>query len=734
MSGFTLPLLHLVMALALTSGTVLGLGVLVALKRRCRTGLVFFFYCLSIAWWSFFEIWHVTASDLAQAVLWARLMEAGAFFIPTLFVHFVTRHLGRPLPRIALPLLYLVSASIAMLCWTPALIAGAEPRWYLHAVFQPGRLYWLAVLYFIGCATYAHYQLYLAYVSATGIPRYQLGYLWFSSLLGYLGGAGNFLLVFGIDVPGLNPFGTYGVLLYVAGTSYAIVKYRLMDITVLVEKGLLSLALFALAAISTYPIVLLAEWTYFGQTSHMVALIMVLLITVALGVGYPIRASTRAAMFRTLFPYRYDRYQIALAFPKSLDRVMDVSAVSQKVTDKFKELMGAHGAALYVLDSAKHGYVMTTTSGTRGHHRVGTVIQADSVIPQHWEHQETGVLVRAELEYEASAHFESLIASMTDSHMEMCIPLRTSDHLLAFCALWGLQDQSLLTDVGDSLLCSLSLQAATKLESALLHEEQKREHQRRMRTDRLRSLDIISAGFAHEVRNPLTSIKTFIQLAPTHSTDVEFITSFSTIAADDVSRIERLITEVLDYARYAEPQLREENLNDLLKASVYFLEVNATQNLVHIHKELHHDLPIVVLDKQQIKQALLNLCINAVQAMSGKGGDLWLRTFPLTKGGQSWVQLEITDTGCGIAPEALEHIFDPFFTTKHESTEREGTGLGLTIVHQIIQEHGGTIEVASQQHGGTTFTIQLPCRPPSSHIGHSITSPSAVLGMQATRE
>jgi signal transduction histidine kinase len=119
-----------------------------------------------------------------------------------------------------------------------------------------------------------------------------------------------------------------------------------------------------------------------------------------------------------------------------------------------------------------------------------------------------------------------------------------------------------------------------------------------------------------------------------------------------------------------------------------------------------------MLDRQQIKQVLLNLFLNAMDAMSERGGVLRARTRPLARpGGRVWVQIEIEDTGHGIPAANLEHIFDPFFTTKHESGEHEGTGLGLTIVHQIIEEHHGEIRVKSVPGSGTTFLVNLPAIP-----------------------
>ena len=229
------------------------------------------------------------------------------------------------------------------------------------------------------------------------------------------------------------------------------------------------------------------------------------------------------------------------------------------------------------------------------------------------------------------------------------------------------------------------------------------------RTDRLRSLEIIAGGFAHEIRNPLTSIKTFIQLAPERREDAEFIQDFSRIVLDDVHRIERLIQEILDYARYMEPTMTDEDLNEIISSCLYFVETKAASKRIKIEKELAPDLPRVMLDRQQVQQVLLNLLLNAIDAMGTEGGQLTLRTHRLIKpGDQMWAQIEIRDTGVGISADHLAHIFDPFFTTKHARGEHAGTGLGLTIVHQIVHEHDGTIQVESTEGAGTTFFVNLP--------------------------
>lgn len=295
--------------------------------------------------------------------------------------------------------------------------------------------------------------------------------------------------------------------------------------------------------------------------------------------------------------------------------------------------------------------------------------------------------------------------------VQIC-PHVSRGRLIAFSLLGPgeLQDQD--SPSAQSLLTALAQTATNALDTLLVYEDLHRSHLLMKRTDRLKSLETIAGGFAHEIRNPLTSIKTFIQLAPERKDDPDFIREFSRIVLDDVYRIERLIEEILDYARYMEPKLTEEDINDIVSSCLYFIDVKADSRGIKIEKELAPDLPRVMLDRQQIKQVFLNLFLNALDAMGEQGGALRVRTRKLVKpGGKSWVQIETEDTGQGIQENNLDHIFDPFFTTKHESGEHEGTGLGLTIVHQIIQEHHGEIQVQSTVGKGTTFLVNLPALP-----------------------
>lgn len=291
----------------------------------------------------------------------------------------------------------------------------------------------------------------------------------------------------------------------------------------------------------------------------------------------------------------------------------------------------------------------------------------------------------------------------------LAIPFVNRGRLLGFAILRSDSNVSAFGQENMDLLRIIAQSGANSLDRLLSCNDPRSSQELIRRTDRLRSLETMAGGFAHEIRNPLTSIKTFIQLTPERKDDAEFIREFSQVVLEDVRRIERLIDEILGYARSIEPQLTEEDINATVSSCLYLLDAKARGRGITIQKELASELPRVMLDHQQIKQALLNLFANALDAMGNRGGTLLVKTHAVERSkGRMDVWIDIEDTGHGIPAADLERIFDPFYTTKHKSSEHEGTGLGLFIAHQIIREHQGTIHVRSTEGAGTVFRITLP--------------------------
>jgi len=174
------------------------------------------------------------------------------------------------------------------------------------------------------------------------------------------------------------------------------------------------------------------------------------------------------------------------------------------------------------------------------------------------------------------------------------------------------------------------------------------------------------------------------------------------MTASEVTRISDLISELLSFVRSPTRALAPLNVNETIERVVTLLEPEARKHRLHLRHSSAPGLPAVLADADQMKQVLINLILNAIQATMPMGA-VTVTSRSAQHGGSRSVQLEITDTGAGMPRDQVEHIFDPFFTTKEK-----GTGLGLAIVHQIIREHGGTVHVESVPGRGTTFLINLP--------------------------
>jgi PAS domain S-box-containing protein len=234
------------------------------------------------------------------------------------------------------------------------------------------------------------------------------------------------------------------------------------------------------------------------------------------------------------------------------------------------------------------------------------------------------------------------------------------------------------------------------------------------RTDRLASLGTLSAGMAHEIKNPLVSIKTFAQLLPQRYADSDFREAFSKLIGHEIERIDSLVNQLLRFARPAKPQLRPTHVHDVIEKSLQLISHRLYDHDIKLARFLEANVDTISADADQLEQVFLNFFINALDAMK-RGGELtvstqiqneegWLARVAQGNGeAREVLRITIRDTGEGIQPSDLEHLFDPFFTTKDY-----GTGLGLSVVHSIIQEHGGQIEVESELKKGSAFHILLP--------------------------
>ena len=227
----------------------------------------------------------------------------------------------------------------------------------------------------------------------------------------------------------------------------------------------------------------------------------------------------------------------------------------------------------------------------------------------------------------------------------------------------------------------------------------KKAEERLILAERLSSLGELTAGVAHELRNPLAGIKINTQILSRKKDLPEMEKKLLSSTQEGIEKIQKIVDDMLHFAKPKASHFEEEEINGVVKESLAILQTKLKKGNITSAFEKGQRLPRLFIDIHQIQQVLINLMLNAIQAME-KGGTLTIRTFPENEGG---VGIEVKDTGVGIAKSHVKKIFDPFFTTKSE-----GTGLGLSISLKILESHGATIDVVSEAGRGSTFTIHFP--------------------------
>jgi signal transduction histidine kinase len=231
----------------------------------------------------------------------------------------------------------------------------------------------------------------------------------------------------------------------------------------------------------------------------------------------------------------------------------------------------------------------------------------------------------------------------------------------------------------------------------------RRTEQQTIESERLNALTLLAAGVAHEIGNPLNSLNIHLQLMQRQAAKldgeprVELEHSIG-VARSEINRLDSIVTQFLRAIRPTRPQMQPENINSVVEEAVRFFASEIKDRDIVVEQELRSDLPLLQLDRDQMKQAFYNVIKNSLEAIKSRG-ILRIRTDM----DESHVLISFTDTGGGMSAENLGHVFEPYFTTK-----TSGTGLGLLIVRRIVREHGGELAIESSAGKGLTLTIRLP--------------------------
>jgi two-component system NtrC family sensor kinase len=681
---------------------VLGLFVL-ARNRKSGLNVTFASWCFLTAYWQTCWTLLFNVEDARTAVVLARLGYSGIIFIPIVFFHFVFEFTKIERSRRLSRLNYVVGTVFFLINWvSDAFVDGVHKySWGFYpraGILHPVYLVLLVIMLLTGLRDLGRCQRELL---DQPVKLNQVRYIISSTLIYSLAGI-DFLANYGVRH---YPMGLLFTNMHAGIIAYAIIQYRLLDINVIIKRSVIYAVILLAMLAPCYLVVVGAQELAFGKIDYTFSLITLsLLITV--GFFFPkLRFKTEYALERALFKKRLDYRETLLRSSREMVSVVDLKELSNRLVQTVGRALGIQKVSLFLLDEGKSVFSMAASRETEGESDSAVITKMDPVVRSLVEGNQA--IVREELATATQQReAQRAAAKMLELGAEISVPIVSKEKLIGILNLGHKEEREIYSHEDLELLATLANQAAIAIENARLYENLKQSQETLRRADRLSSLGLLTAGLAHEIRNPLVAIRTFTQLLPERYEDAEFREGFQGLALKEVDRICGLINDLLSFARPSRPNVAEENVNDVVDGIARILETEAKEKGVEIKRNFAAELPRIWIDREQMKQVFMNLILNAIQAMRD-GGTLFISTrlYSKNESGENgrFLQVEIRDTGIGIPEENLQHIFDPFFTNKDE-----GSGLGLSISHQIVQEHGGYIVVESKLGKGTSFFINLP--------------------------
>jgi len=640
-----------------------------------------------VAWnLDIFSLYYFT--DMDTAAWFSRLFRTGVCLAPAAVFHAILT-LSESRGRLWSTLLavgYVIGAALSIANWEGYLVSGLTPHvwgWYVH----PTRLYSVMSAFLVVYLALSIERVSHAYRHPSSPRQLVQAKFWcLAAVVQTPFTLTNLLPVYGINV---YPLGNLGNALYIWVVAYAIVRHRLMDVDYVIRKGVsFSLASIVVLLPGSLGLTVLSRMLG-SEEPLIVTCAAVALALVAVLLIPTLQEALETRVHRAFFPQLYDYRRRLRELAADLVHILDRDALLRRLGESLGDILCVETCQIFVQDEESRqlasAYPAPTTAETMpGEFLRGLENLAEPVLASEVESisPSAGALFRA-------------------NGWEVGIPLRMNERLTGFVALGQNKDFRIFSGEDLQLLATVAAGASVALENACLSRQLRHSEIVLERANRLSSLGMLAAGIAHEIRNPLVAVKTFLDLLPQRVNDPEFMSSFRDLSLSELRRVTNLITDLLALGKSTTAERRSVEVAATVEPVARLMESTARKRNVELVVKIQPTVPPVWADPDQLKQILLNLLLNAIE-MSPAGGHVVLevrRPWAST----DTVVLEVRDEGPGIAPDQQKNIFHPFFTTKET-----GTGLGLALVHQMVVEHGGEITVDSEVGRGSVFRVTLP--------------------------
>lgn len=719
---------------AITSLT-LGLFVFFKIKRN-ETNKTFILLSIAVFVWSIFYFLWQNSTDYNSALLYTKLLSIGSTFVPIFYLHWVLSFLGikGKEKNIFLSLGYTLTFIFLLFAFSPLYIKNVEKVLVFDFWPKAGPLYTIYILFsYAGLVGYGLISLVREYFNSTGLRRYQIKYVIIGTIIGFLGGATNFFLWYDIKI---LPFGNIVISLYVFILFYAMIRYRLMDVRVVVRKILIYFTVSAF----TYGVFYFLIWMYsrffgglFTAVSYFVG---VFVAPIFVGTFYVLDRKIKDFSNRYLFVSLYNYQETINKLTNNLNNYIDLEKIVNLIVDTIKQTMQLDRANIFlgnIYNNPTEYQVFKIKNQKENDYP--SFSKKDILIKYLSKNQK--VLVKDELmilynnsidEKEKKELF-TLNDYMEKIDISLCLPLIVNKSLIGVIILGSKISGDPYTKEDLELLNILSKQASVSIENACQYKQiqefgktlqdrvdaqtidikRKNEELKKLLEARTEFLSIAS----HQLRTPLAAIRGYTSMLKSgdYGDFSEEARKSIDYVYDSSVRMIDLVNNLLNVNRLERGtiklDMKEVSMDEIIKECIEDVKFIAESKNLSVQYFKKEDLPLIVGDYEKIKNAISNIVNNGVLYTLKGGVEIKTSITP-----EKQIKIEIKDTGIGIEKEDLDKMFKSFSRGKAGTQlYTQGTGLGLYVAKNFIEMHKGTINVYSKgKNKGSVFTIVLPIK------------------------
>ncbi len=730
------PNLFFPMSGLINATTSILLGLLVITRnRKDPLNITYFLFCASVAFWSIFYALWLFADNAAFALFCTRGLMAGAIFTPIFYLHHLLMLLGiekenRQIVRAS----YAAAIVFSVINLTPYFIKGVSAKMFFKYWPDPGVLFNVFLPIWIFIVVFGIIVAVRTYRSSSGIKKTRSRYVLVAILIGWAGGITNYPLWYGIHVP---PVGNILVSVYVLLTTYAIIRYRLLDIRIVAARAMVFLLVYI--PILAVPFIMASAarvWLeqHFGDLWWVVPMVASTILAPA---GLRVYQYIKVRAEKAIRSKKLEYLQEVSDFLEDVKGVRGLDELVSMILSKTSELIKVDYTGLYLWDKKKGVLSLkgAVKSDTRKAVEVEYEIPEDNALIKLLI-RERGPLVREELKFESSGGGSALTkeagTEMNRINASVVIPSFYHENLIAAIALGEQISYEPYENEDIEAFNDLGVNIGMAIKNALFVEDLNKTHAKVLKSqeEEVRQENLISLGYmvtnlSHELRNPMHVISANIEemqdvlemdikadkLDGQTNESVTYLKEKMAKAYERAERTRKMLDSIMDAIREKGREFTDFDLKEMVDEVILRVAPYTKGGSITVINEFPEGFPRIRGDRVMIEQVFVNLISNAVQMfeVSGKGDRVYVRG----REDGAVIRVEVSDNGPGIPEYDLERIFEPFYTTKdnlfaYADGKSKGTGLGLMITQQTVRKHGGKIWAQSVEGEGATFVIELP--------------------------